>query len=59
MGGKIVRKEFYYENIKKYNAHLQAILACSWRVYMMYGYSYGNADELHFNILKYNVPVFR
>ena len=26
---QVVRKEFYYENIKKYNGHLQAILACT------------------------------
>jgi hypothetical protein len=26
---KVIRKEFYYEHIKKYNGRLQAISACT------------------------------
>jgi hypothetical protein len=57
----VVRKESYYDNIQKYNRHLQPIFvmyhgvayACSNMVYMMYGYSHCNADEFHFNVIKY------
>jgi hypothetical protein len=52
----IVREESYYENIQKYNRHLQPIFvmyhgvayACSKMVYMMHGYSHCNADAFHF-----------